>query len=185
MRHAPNIIVIIICHIINVQYNHIMVTRYKDMQYIQTNNSICIHRIQICSGYYICVHVCGQNPAVCGLTAWKSPVSVIYCLHGKFNRWIRGYARWFIQGKKFRSILLIGREKAFGKLYYGKPHLVYMQCSYAILMNTEHQHDTAAQTYNIATSTVCTEQYLVCTHIMCFVELYSCELCRLWALECG
>ena len=58
-----------ICHMINVQYNDIMVTQYKDMQYMQTNNSICIHHIQICSGHYICVHVCGQNPAVCGLTA--------------------------------------------------------------------------------------------------------------------
>ena len=35
--------------------------------------------------------------------------------------------------------------------YYSKPHLVYMQCSYAMLMNAEHQHTTAAvQTYNIA-----------------------------------
>ena len=121
-----------ICHMINVQYNDIMVTRYKDMQCIQTNNSICIHHIQMCSGHYICVHVCGQNPAVCGLTAWKSPVSVIYCLHAEFNCLIRGYSRPFIQGKKFRSILLIGREKGSRKLYYHKPHLVYthaaMQC---------------------------------------------------------
>ena len=26
----------------------------------------------------------------------------------------------------------MGREKSSGKLYYGKPHLVYMQCSYAM-----------------------------------------------------
>ena len=88
------------------------------------------------------------------------------------------------------AFLLIGREKASGKLYYGKPHLVYMQCRYAMLMNTEHQHDTAAQyryLINIVQyrnlqylyKYVCTEQYLMCTRIVCFVELYSCELCRL------
>ena len=54
-------------------YNGDMIQRHA----IHTNNSICIHHIQICSGHYICVHVCGQNPAVCFLTAWKSSVSVI------------------------------------------------------------------------------------------------------------
>ena len=65
------------------------------------------------------------------------------------------------------SEAFIGRKNGSGKLYYSKPHLVYMQCSYAMLMNTERQHDTAVQTYNIATSTVWTEQYLVCTRIVC------------------
>ena len=65
------------------------------------------------------------------------------------------YARQFIQGKKFGTILLTGREKGSGKLHYGKPHLVYMQYSHAMLMNAECQHATAMQTYNIATGTVC------------------------------
>ena len=53
-----------------------------------------------------------------------------------------------------------GTKKGPGKLYYSKPRLVYMQCSYAMLhvMNAERQHTTAAvQTYNIATGTVCTD----------------------------
>ena len=68
------------------------------------------------------------------------------------------YARWFILGKKFGTILLIGQEKGSEKLYYGKPHLVYMQCIYAMLTNAECQHTTAAvQTYNITTDAVCTD----------------------------
>ena len=61
-------------------------------------------------------------------------------------------------GKKFGTILLTGRKKGPGKLYYGKPRLVYMQCSYAMLTNAERQHTTAAvQTYNITTGAVCTD----------------------------
>ena len=68
------------------------------------------------------------------------------------------YAMRFILGKKFGTILLTGLKKGSGKLYYGKPRLVYMHCSYAMLMNAERQHTTAAvQTYNIATGTVCTD----------------------------
>ena len=58
--------------------------------------------------------------------------------------------------KKIETILLTEWEKGSGKLYYGKPHLVYMQCSYAMLTNAEHQHATTVQTYNITTGTVCT-----------------------------
>ena len=35
------------------------------------------------------------------------------------------YARRFVLGKKFGTILLTGRKKGPGKLYYGKPRLVY------------------------------------------------------------
>ena len=50
------------------------------------------------------------------------------------------------------------REKGFEKLYYGKPCLVYIQCSYAMLTNAERQHTTVAvQTYSIVTGTVCTD----------------------------
>ena len=104
----------------------------------------------MCSGHYMC----GQNPAVCGLTAW---ISVIYCSHVEFNHQIRDYARRFIQEKKFGTILLTGREKGSGKLYYGRPHLVYMQCSYAMLMNAEHKHVTALLTHKIDTGAVCTD----------------------------
>ena len=68
------------------------------------------------------------------------------------------YARQFILGKKFETILLTGWEKGPEKLYYGKPRLVYMQRSYAMLMNAERQHAIAAvQTYNITTGAVCTD----------------------------
>ena len=65
--------------------------------------------------------------------------------------------RRFVLGKKFGTILLTGWKKGSGKLYYGKSRLVYIQCSYAVLTNAEHQHTTAVQTYNIATGTVCTD----------------------------
>ena len=84
---------------------------------------------------YVCVCVCTyiymwtKKRAVWGLTTRKSPVNVIYCLLVEFNGQKRGYyARQFILGKKFETILLTGREKGPGKLYYGKPRLVYMQC---------------------------------------------------------
>ena len=41
--------------------------------------------------------------------------------------------------------------------HYGKPCLVYMHYSYAMLTNAEHQHATAVQIYNITTGTVCTD----------------------------
>ena len=59
----------------------------------------------------------------------------------------------FVLGKKFGTILLTGRKK--GKLYYGKPRLVYMQCSYAC--NANEHATTAVQTYNITTGAVCTD----------------------------
>ena len=40
----------------------------------------------------------------------------------------------------------MGLEKGSGKLYYAKPRLVYMQCSYAMLANAERQQATAVQT---------------------------------------
>ena len=118
----------------------------------------------VCGCMYVCVcvciYICGQKKrAVWGLTTRKSPVNVIYCLLVEFNGQKRGYyARQFILGKKFETILLTGREKGPGKLYYGKPRLVYMQRSYAMLMNAERQHAIAAvQTYNITTGAVCTD----------------------------
>ena len=58
-----------------------------------------------------------------------------------------------------RNLEPTGREKGSGKLYYSKPHLVYMQCSYAMLLNAErkHVHVTAVLTYNIDTGAVCTD----------------------------
>ena len=73
-----------------------------------------------------------KKQTVYGLTTWKSPVSVIYCLLVEFNSQKGAYyASRFVQGKKFGTILLMGWEKGSGKLHYGKPRLVYMQCSYA------------------------------------------------------
>ena len=67
------------------------------------------------------------------------------------------YARRFVLGKKFGTILLMGQEKDSGKLYYGKPCLVYMLCSFA---NAERQHTTTydcSADLNITTGTVCTD----------------------------
>ena len=41
------------------------------------------------------------------------------------------YARWFFQKKKFGAIQLTGWGEGSGKLYYGKPCPVCMQCAYA------------------------------------------------------
>ena len=83
----------------------------------------------------------------------------------------------------FESILLIGREKGSGKLYYRKPHLVYMQCSYAMLINAERQHDTAVQTYNIATGTVCTDSTSVhADYVFCGTIVVSCVDFELWSV---
>ena len=97
-----------------------------------------------------CIYVT-QKLAVWGLTAWKSPVSVIYCslVDAKKGAY---YTRWFVQGKTF---LLTGWEKGSWKLYYGQLHLIYMQnaASYAMLFvfRTACQHATAVQTYNATT----------------------------------
>ena len=119
--------------------------------------------VHVCAaGLCICLCMCAyiiyvaKKLAVWGLTTWKPPVSVIYCSLVKYNSQKGAhYARWFIQGKKFRSNLLTGREMGSVKLYYDKPCLVYMQCSYEMPANAEQQHATAVQTYNITTGTVC------------------------------
>ena len=46
-------------------------------------------------------------------------------------------------------IIIAGWVKGSGKLYYNKPHLIYMQCRFAMLTSAERQHATAVQTYNI------------------------------------
>ena len=108
---------------------------------------------------------------VWGLTTRKSPVSVIYCSLVVFNGQKRGLLGQVIRSdKKFGTILLTGWKKGPGKLYYGKPRFVYMQCSYAVLTNAEHQHTTAVQTYNITTGAVCTDS-AYSTQGMCSVEL--------------
>ena len=63
---------------------------------------------------YVCMYVyVDKKWAVWSLTTGKSPVSV--------------------QGDLFlERNLLTGRKKGPGKLYYGKPCLVYMQCNYAL-----------------------------------------------------
>ena len=112
----------------------------------------------VCVCIYDCMYVCicmyvyvDKKWAVWGLTTGNSPGSVIYCSLVEFNGQKGAYyARRFVLGKKFGTILLTGQKKGPGNLYYGKPCLVYMQCSYALLMNVECQHTTAAvQTYNI------------------------------------
>ena len=108
---------------------------------------------------YVCMYVCmymWTKRAVWGLTTKNH---VIYCSLVEFNSQKRGLLCQAIRSEKeIGAILLMGRKRGPGKLYYSKPRLVYMQCSYAMLANAECQHTTAAvQTYNIATGAVCTD----------------------------
>ena len=133
---------------------------------------LCVWSRQFVYVYmYVCIYV-NKKWAVWGLTTGKSPASVIYCSLVEFNGQKGAYyARWFVLGKKFGFFLLTGRKKGPGNLYYGKPCLVYMQCSYALLTNVECQHTTAAvQTYNITRCSLYW-QCLECTGYMCSVEL--------------
>ena len=91
----------------------------------------------VCVCVYVCMYMWTKKRAVWGLTTRKSSVSVIYCSLIEFNG--AYYARQFVLGKKFGTILLTGRKKGPGKLYYSKPHFVYMQCSYAMLTTAERQ----------------------------------------------
>ena len=119
------------------------------------NYPVCVCTAGLCIWLrrfaYVCLYNVAKKRAVWGLTTWKSPVSVIYCLLIKY-KCQKGahYARQFLQGNKFWSILLTERKKSSGKF---KSHFIYMQCSYAVPANAERQHATAVQTYNIATGT--------------------------------
>ena len=88
--------------------------------------------------------------AFCGFTTRKSSAIVIFCSLVEFNDQKGAYyARRFILRKKFGAILLTRQKKGPGKLYYGKPRLVY-RYAYVMITNAERQHTTAAvQTYNI------------------------------------
>ena len=100
--------------------------------------SVCVC---MCVCMYVCIYMWTKEWAIWGLTTGKSPVSVIYCSLAEFNGQKEAYyARRFILGKKFGTILLTGQKKGPGKLYYSKPRLAYMQYSYAMLMNAERQH---------------------------------------------
>ena len=117
-------------------------------------NGICTLCAYICAAVlcvwshrfvYVCMcvrmYMWTKKRAVWGLTTGKSPVSTIYCSLVEFNGQ-KGtyYARRFILGKKFGTILLMGCKKGPGKLYYGKPRLAYMQFSYMYAMpNAERQ----------------------------------------------
>ena len=79
------------------------------------------------------MYICGyadKKLAVWGHTTGNFPVSVIYCSFVEFNGQKGAYyARRFVLGEKFGTILLARRrKKGSRKLYYGKPYLVYMQC---------------------------------------------------------
>ena len=79
--------------------------------------------------------------------------------------------------ERIRIILLMGREKGLEKLYYGRatPRLHAMQL-HAMLYEcttawTPISHcNCSAQTNNIATGTICTDNAL-CAQGMCSVEL--------------
>ena len=90
-----------------------------------------------------------KKRAVWGLTTEKSPVSVIYCLLAEFDGQKSGLLCQAIRsGKEIWNHSINGTEKGPGKLYYGKPRLVYLHCSYVMLTHAERQHATAVQTYN-------------------------------------
>ena len=88
---------------------------------------------------YICMCVCvyvyvDKKRAVWGLTTRKFSISVIYCSLVEFNGQNGGLLCQAIHSEKeIWSHSINGTEKDPGKLYYGKPHLVYtctaiMQC---------------------------------------------------------
>ena len=69
------------------------------------------------------------------------------------------YAWRFVLGKKFGTILITGRKKGPGKLYYGNTRLVYMQCSYTMLIrmqNTNIQPQLCRPTISLQVQSVLT-----------------------------
>ena len=124
---------------------------YVQQGYVFGRVGLCMY---VCTVY---VYYVDQERTVWGFTTRKSLVSVIYYSLVEFNGQKRGLLCQAIRSGK-EIWLLMGRKRGPGKLYYGKPRLVYMQCSYATLTNTECQHITAAvQTYNITTGAVCSD----------------------------
>ena len=85
---------------------------------------------------YVCVYIfgyiCGPKTGFWGLNTGKSPASVIYCSLVVFNDQKKGLTTpgdSFWERNMEPTILLTGRKKGSGKLYYSKPHLVYIQCT--------------------------------------------------------
>ena len=129
--------------------------------HVQARLQLYYHPVHVCaaglcvwSRQFVYMCICDQKTAVWGFTASKSPISVSTVRSSSITA-KKGahYTRRFVQGKKFRSILLMGWEKGSVKLYYSKPCLVY---SYTMLANTERQHATAVQTsLQVVCSWVC------------------------------
>ena len=123
--------------------------------------------VWLCWFVYVCMYVCMWPKTGCLRSCClKSPVSVIYCLLVEFNYHIRSLTttksllcQVLHSEKESQNHSINGKERRVpeNNYNYGKPRLVYIQCSYAMLPNAEDQHATALQTYNIAT-------------VMCFVE---------------
>ena len=162
--------------------------------------SLCMY---VCMYVWIYVCICGQKRAVWGLTTWKSPISVIYCLLVKFNGQKRGLlCQAICSGKEIWNHSINGTKKVLEncitvshtlstcmhsaqrrydtrtspylnyncnllhciashiviKVRWGTCVVPPLHSTYAMLMNAECQHTTAAvQTYNIATVAVCTD----------------------------
>ena len=140
--------------------------------YLSTSFSVVVlwetrdTRIIVCNNHNYPVHVYAQQGYVFGhvglcmcactytymsmwpktgcLRSYHFTVSVIYCSLIENNHQKGAhYAKQFLQGKKFGSILLTEQKKGSKKLYYGKPCFIYMQCSYAMLVNPKCKHVTA------------------------------------------
>ena len=79
--------------------------------------SLCICDMPVC----VCtVYVCGQKKRLFGVLPLEKFSKLMYCLLVEYNcQKGAHYTRQFVQGKKFRSILLAGQEKGSGKLYHG------------------------------------------------------------------
>ena len=133
---------------------------------------ICAAGLCVWSHRFVCVcmYMWTKKRAVWGLTTRKSPVSVIYCSLVKFNGQKRGLLCQAIRsGKGIWNHSINGMEKGSGKLYYGKPRLVYMHCSYA---NAERQHATVAvQTRPTISLQVQSVLTVLRAHRVCSVEL--------------
>ena len=120
---------------------------------------------------FVYIFLRGQKLAVWGLTVWKFPVGVIHCLLIEFNHQKGAYyIGWFVQRKKFGSILLMGRKKCFPANCITLSHAssTCNAASYAMLFECKQQKCSADLQYWYRYSLYW--QCLVCT----------CRVCVLW-----
>ena len=121
---------------------------------------VCIYVQQCSVTSVLCmwVYMWTKKQAVWGLTTRKSFASVIYTARSSSLTAKKGvyYARWFVLGKKFGTILWDRRRILENCITVSH---ALSTCNAALQMQNANipQQTTAVQTYNIATDTVCTD----------------------------